>query len=90
MMSGVLNVNDLLQDHVALDLECLDRVYLNGYVADLQTGGQVVRFMREHLGKPVPSPAIFNKIGVAFRRAVDEFAKDNDIPVVRFSVVRQK
>jgi len=84
MMSGVVNVNDLLQDHVVLDLECLDRLYLNGYVADLQTSGQVVRFMREHLGQPIPSPAIFNKIGVAFRRAVDEFAEDNDIPVVRF------
>jgi hypothetical protein len=31
-MAAVVNVNDLLNDHVALDLECLDRIYLNAYV----------------------------------------------------------
>jgi hypothetical protein len=83
-MSGVVNVNDLLDGHVALDVDCLDRVYLNGYVPGLQVGGQVVRFMKEHLGLSIPSPTIFNKIGTAFRRAVSEFAEVNDIPVVRF------
>jgi hypothetical protein len=38
--------------------ECLDRVYLNGYVPSLQVGGQVVSFMTAHLGYPIPSPAI--------------------------------
>jgi len=28
-MAAVVNVNDLLNDHVVLDLECLDRIYLN-------------------------------------------------------------
>jgi hypothetical protein len=37
-----------------------------------------------HLGNPIPSPAILEKIGTAFRRAVDRFASDNKIPVVRF------
>jgi hypothetical protein len=83
-MAAVVNVNDVLDGHVALDLECLDRLYLNGYVPGLQVGGQVVRFIKEHLGLPVPSPAVFNKIGTAFRRAVAEFAEVNDIPVVRF------
>jgi hypothetical protein len=45
-MAAVVNVNDLLNDHVALDLECLDRIYLNAYVPNLQTSGQVVDFMR--------------------------------------------
>jgi hypothetical protein len=31
-MAAVVNVNDLLNDHVVLDLECLDRIYLNAYV----------------------------------------------------------
>lgn len=83
-MASVLNVNDLIDGHATLDVECLDRLYLNGYVPDLQVGGQVIRFMKEHLGLPIASPAIFNKIGNAFRRAVSAFAEDNDIPVVRF------
>ncbi|HEY5978471.1 MAG TPA: tyrosine-type recombinase/integrase [Microlunatus sp.] len=30
---------------MSLDLECLDRIYLNGYVPNLQVGGQVVQFL---------------------------------------------
>ena len=40
--------------------------------------------MTAHLGNPIPSPAILEKIGTAFRRAVASFAEDNQIPVVRF------
>ena len=69
---------------MALGLECLDRVYLNGYVPSLQVAGQVVRFMTQHLGYPIPSPAIMEKMGTAFRRAVMLFAQANHIPVVRF------
>ena len=84
-MAAVVTVNDVLDGHVDLDVECLDRVYLNGYVPNLQVGGQVVSFMTAHLGNPIPSPAIMEKIGTGFRTAVDRFAADNKIPVVRFS-----
>jgi len=83
-MAASLTVNELLDGHVALDIECLDRVYLNGYVPSLQVGGQVVSFMTAHLGYPAPSPAIMEKMGTAFRRAVRGFAETNRIPVVRF------
>jgi hypothetical protein len=83
-MAAVVTVNDVLDGHVGLDVECLDRIYLNGYVPNLQVGGQVVSFMTAHLGNPIPSPAIMEKIGTAFRTAVDRFATDNKIAVVRF------
>jgi hypothetical protein len=83
-MTAVTTVNDLLDGHVVLDVECLDRIYLNGYVPGLQVGGQVVSFMTQHLGFPIPSPAILEKIGTAFRRSVSRFAGDEHIPVVRF------
>ena len=83
-MAAVVTVNDVLDGHVGLDVECLDRIYLNGYVPNLQVGGQVVSFMTAHLGNPIPSPAIMEKIGTAFRTAVQRFAADNKIPVVRF------
>ena len=38
-----VTVNDVLDGHVALDLECLDRLYLHGYLGQLQAGGQVIR-----------------------------------------------
>jgi hypothetical protein len=55
--AAAVKVDDLLDGHVCLDVECMDRIYLNGYVPSLQVGGQVVRFMRDHLGFRIPSPA---------------------------------
>src|ERR1035437_399650 len=83
-MAASLTVNELLDGHVALDVECLDRVYLNGYVPSLQVAGQVVTFMTAHLGYPIPSPAIMEKMGTSFRRSVRSFADTNPIPIVRF------
>jgi hypothetical protein len=83
-MGAVVTVNDVLDGHVDLDVDCLDRIYLNGYVPNLQVAGQVLSFMTAHLGNPIPSPAIMETIGTAFRTAVDRFAADNKIPVVRF------
>jgi hypothetical protein len=76
-----VTVGDVLDGHVALDLDCLDRLYLHGYLARLQVGGQVVQFLR-HRGFPVPSPACLQQIGDTFRRRVASFAEANHIPVV--------
>ena len=84
-MAATVTINDVLDGHVGLDIECLDRIYLNGYVPNLQMGGQVVSFLTAHLGNPIPSPVILEKIGTAFRRAVASFAEANQIPVVRFA-----
>jgi hypothetical protein len=54
MGTRVVTVNDVLDGHVALDIECLDRIYLNGYVPILQSSGQVVAFLCQHLGYPFP------------------------------------
>jgi hypothetical protein len=89
-MAMPVTVNEILDGHVGLDLECLDRIYLNAYVPNLQVGGQVVSFLTAHLGYPIPSPAIFEQIGTAFRRAVERFAADEHIPLVRFAKTDRK
>ena len=83
-MARVVTVNDVLDGHVALDIECLDRIYLNAYVPILQTSSQVVAFLSGHLGFPFPSPALFRQMGDRFRRSVLSFADANDIPWIRF------
>ena len=80
----VVTVNEVMDGHSVLDVECLDRVYLNAYVPILQSSGQVVAFMTQHLGLPIPSPALLEKIGTRFRAAVASFAEANHIPLVRF------
>ena len=65
-MAAMVTVNDLLDGHVGLDLECFDRIYLNGWVPDLAGGWPGgVSFLTQHLGFPIPSPAILEKIGPA-------------------------
>src|SRR6266513_729615 len=84
MAPQVVTVNDVLDGHVVLDIECLDRIYLNAYVPILQTSAQVVAFLSGHLGFPFPSPVLFRQLGERFRKAVAAFAEANDIPWVRF------
>jgi hypothetical protein len=84
IVARVITVNDVLDGHVVLDVECLDRIYLNAYVPILQTSSQVVAFLSGHLGFPFPSPALFRQMGDRFRRSVMSFADANDIPWVRF------
>jgi hypothetical protein len=56
VVATTVTVNEVLDGQVVLDLQCLDRVYLNAYVPSLQVGGQVVSFLAAHLGYPIPSP----------------------------------
>jgi hypothetical protein len=83
-MASVVNVNDLLEGHVTLDLECLDRIYLNAYVPGLQVPGQVVSFFTAHRGEKIPSPVLMERNGNRFRKAVRDFAEANGVPLVRF------
>jgi len=83
MATRLVTTHDILDGHVSLDVECLDRIYLNGYVPNLQVGGQVVQFLARQ-GFPIPSPAVVNRIGERFKDAVRRFAAGNDIPVIRF------
>jgi hypothetical protein len=84
MGARVVTVNEVLGGHVALDIECLDRIYLNAYVPILQSSGQVVAFMTQYLDMPIPSPALLEKISQRFRRPVESFAEANGIPWVKF------
>jgi hypothetical protein len=53
---------EVLDGHVSLDLECLDRIYLSGYVPNLQVGGQLIQFLALR-GFPIPSPVVVGRIG---------------------------
>ncbi len=83
-MTHIVTAGELLDGHTVLDIECLDRIYLNAYVPILQSSGQVVAFMTQHLGKPIPSPALMEHIGTRFRRSVESYASANEIPWVKF------
>jgi hypothetical protein len=77
-------IPELLDGHITLEVECLDRLYLNGYIGKLATGPGLVFFMREQLDKPVPSPVVLGQISEQFREAVKALAERDGIPVYQF------
>jgi hypothetical protein len=84
---AVVTAAEMVAGHVRLDISCLDRLYLNGYVNKLQTPGGVVYFFHDHRGKPIVSPALFEPIGEKFRRDIRYWAQANGIPVIAFKWV---
>ena len=84
------SVPELLNGHVTLEVECLDRLYLNGYIGPLATSGGLVTFMREQLGKPVPSPVVLGQITEKFREAVKMLAENEGIPIYQFDHKERK
>ena len=83
-------IPELLRDHVSLDTQCVDRVYLNGYVPTLQTSGAIVYFLEKHRRALIASPALLGNISHDFAAAVEAFAKTNHIPVVHFEKGQRK
>src|SRR5438105_14418454 len=81
---------ELLDGHVTLAVECLDRLYLNGYIGPLATSGGLVTFMREQLGKPIPSPVVLGQVTEKFRDAVKAMAEQQQIPVYQFNHKERK
>src|SRR3982750_944449 len=77
-------IPELLDGHVTLEVECLDRLYLNGYIGKLATGPGLVFFLREQLGKPIPSPVLLGQISEKFRNAVKALAEGEEIPMYQF------
>jgi hypothetical protein len=77
------NVAEVIRDHVTLTIECVDRLYLNGYVPRLQGSGGVVTFLH-HRGQTIASPALFAAMTAAFKAALQAFCTTHGIPWIEF------
>lgn len=88
--SSVVTAAAMVAGHVGLDISCLDRLYLTGFVAKLQTPGGVIYFLHDHRGNPIASPALFERIGNAFRQSMKDWAQTNAVPVVTFKAGERK
>ncbi len=77
-------VAEILDGHVLLEVECIDRLYLNAYVPKLQLPGDLIRFLIEHRKYPIPSPALLGKMTESFVESVKRYANEHNIPIVHF------
>ena len=83
-MSIPQTATEVLRNHVELEVESIDRMYLNVYVPQLQYAGGVVSFFRHHRGMTFASSALMAPMTHAFVKAINEFAAANDIPLFSF------
>jgi hypothetical protein len=60
-MIVIADVNDLVRDHVSLELECIGRLYPNGCVPRLQANSSLVRFLKDDPGRLVASLALLGQ-----------------------------
>ena len=81
---------DVLSCHVTFEVECIDRMYLNVYVPQLQYATGLVSYIHRQLGKPVASTAALAPVSEAFSRSVRSFAASCGIPWVDFAKGQRK
>jgi hypothetical protein len=84
------NVAEIIKNHVSLEIECIDRMYLNGYVPGLQSVGGLIHFVRKHLGFPIASTAVVAPMSKNFVQAIEVFAKQHQLDIVTFDKRQRK
>jgi hypothetical protein len=89
-MSIPLTVSEILRQHVTLEVESLDRMYLNVYVPQLQHERGVVAFFRYHRGQSFASSALMAPMSQAFVTAINTFVQAHQIPLITFQKGQRK
>jgi hypothetical protein len=89
-MSLPRTVADVINRHVTLDLEAVDRMYLNAYQPKLQLERHVFRFLREQRGQGALSSRCFAAMTQAFVASIEAYAQQHDIPIVAFTRKQRK
>lgn len=89
-MSIPRSVADIIRNHVTLEVEGIDRMYLNVYQPKLQTEKQAACFFRFHRGQPVASSSLMGVMTNAFLQEVAAFVEEHQIPVVTFQKGQRK
>ena len=83
-MSLPRSVAAVLREHVTLELESIDRMYLNVYVPGLQYPSGVAAFFTKHRGYPFASSALMDPISKAFVAAIHAFVAAEKVPLIPF------
>jgi len=84
------SVGEIVREHVTLEVECLDRLYLNVYVPQLQYAGGVAAFLQHQRGAVAVSTALVKPMTEAFVAGITTFAQQQSIPLVHFRKGQRK
>ena len=89
-MSVPRTVADVMEHHVTLELESLDRVYLNVYQPNLQTPKAVFYFLRQFHGEGAVSSRRMKARSERFLQDIDRYAVTHGIPIIPFQHGQRK
>jgi len=89
-MSLTQSVAQMLRERVTLEVESIDRLYLNVYVPKLQRVQGVVGFFREARGATFASSALMEPITTAFIKELERFAQAQGVPLLTFAPGQRK
>ena len=89
-MSVPRSVAEVLADEMTLEVEGIDRMYLNVYVGRLQREDGVASFFRFHRGYQFASSALMDPISKTFIAAMEAFARREKVPMVHFRKGQRK
>lgn len=84
------NIPSLLDKHVTLKCECIDRLFLNGYVRKLQRPEDLAYFLTQVRGEEIPRYDVVGKMMREFIAGIERMAEEKAIPVVHFEKGQRK
>jgi hypothetical protein len=84
------NLAKLQQEHVVMELECLDRMYLNAYVPQLTSEGGIAAFCRGYLGHRFASTKQAVAMTETFVKSIQDFVREEGLELVRFKKGERK
>ena len=89
-LPAATNIATILRQHVTLELECIDRMYCNVMVPQLQFERGISAFFRFHRGHQFASSALMQPMSRAFVAKLESFTAQHEIPLVQFRKGQRK
>jgi hypothetical protein len=89
-MTVARSVAEILRDHVTLEVEGIDRMYLNAVVPILQAEGGIAWFFRDCRGHAFASSALMAPMTQAFVERIECFAREQKLDMITFEKGQRK
>lgn len=89
-MAIAQSVAEVLKSHVTLEVEGIDRMYLNLYVPRLQYERGVASFFRYHRGHQFASSALMAPMTRAFVALIENYVEAHGVPLITFEKGERK
>lgn len=84
------SLSELQQEHVTMELECIDRMYLNAYVPKLTSEAGIAAFCRGYLGHRFASTKQAVEMTKTFVQSIETFLQEEGLERVRFKKGQRK